>query len=37
METNNEKKSKGGAIGAVIGTIVLAMFLPIFNLGSLAS
>ena len=24
-------------LGAVIGTIVLAMFLPIFNLGSLAS
>ena len=25
METNNEKKSKGGAIGAVIGTLVLAV------------
>ena len=24
-------------LGAVIGTIVLAMFLPIFNMGSLAS
>ena len=24
-------------LGAIIGTIVLAMFLPIFNLGSLAS
>jgi len=23
-------------LGAVIGTIVLAMFLPIFNMGSLA-
>ena len=25
METNNEKKNKGGAIGAVIGTLVLAV------------
>ena len=24
-------------LGAIIGTIVLAMFLPIFNMGSLAS
>ncbi|MBQ6341478.1 MAG: hypothetical protein IJI36_20245, partial [Kiritimatiellae bacterium] len=25
MEENNEKKSKGGAIGTVIGTLVLAV------------
>ena len=26
-----------GILGVIIGTIVMAMFMPIFNMGSLAS